>query len=55
MMPGPHPQKETTLRRILAACRRLDDDRIDAVLGAAFVFALPVIVLAIGALIDGGM
>jgi hypothetical protein len=54
-MVGPHPQKETTLRRILAACRRLDDERIDAILGAAFVFALPFIVLAIGAVIDGGL
>jgi hypothetical protein len=54
-MAGPHPQKETTLRRILAACRRLDGGPMDDVLGAALVFALPVIVLAIGALIDGGM
>jgi len=55
MMLARTPRKETTLRRLLAACRRLDRDEIDDVLGVIFVFALPVLVLALGALIDGGM
>lgn len=35
--------------------RRLDGGRIEDVVGCVLVFALPVIVLTIGALIDGGM
>ena len=35
--------------------RGLDGDRIDDIVGGVVVFALPVLVLAIGALLDGGL
>jgi hypothetical protein len=43
------------LPRLKAGLDRFEDTPAAAVIGAALVFALPVIVLAIGALVGGGM
>jgi hypothetical protein len=50
------PTRRTAmLPRLKAGLDRFEDSPAAAVIGAALVFALPVIVLAIGALVGGGM
>ena len=55
-MPAPFtPRRPTMLPRLKAGLARPTPDVLDDILGAVAVFALPVIMLAIGALLDGGM
>jgi hypothetical protein len=43
------------LLRLKAGLDRFEDSPTGALIGAAVVFVLPVLVLAIGALVDGGL
>jgi hypothetical protein len=43
------------LPRLKAGLDRFEDSPAAAIIGAALVFALPVLVLALGRLVDGGM
>lgn len=58
VMHGPtltHPSTwSTPMRKLLSACRRLDDHWLGDVLGVVFLFGLIPFVLFVGTFFDGG-
>lgn len=54
-MPSTPTPWSTPMRKLFAACRRLDDHWVGDVIGVIFLMALVPLVLFLGAILDGGM
>jgi len=49
------PTRSNPMRKLFAACKRLDDHWLGDVIAVAFLFALVPLALFIGSILDGGM